>query len=145
MSLLDGKELLINEKESLPALTCGQSQKFSASLEPHEFVFFSEKLNYLELVRLQSKLCFCHSPHRSVTYSHVTSDLSHGNPRISLNLLFDGLTILGSVHRMFSFTSWTSTIIAKLFETADCIKHCLPRHIKLTNDLTLSFSSLKLL
>ncbi|GBN26909.1 hypothetical protein AVEN_170184-1 [Araneus ventricosus] len=58
MSLLDGKELLISEKESLPALTCGPSQKFSASLEPHEFVLFSEKLNVLELVRLQSKLCF---------------------------------------------------------------------------------------
>ncbi|GBN26347.1 hypothetical protein AVEN_233383-1 [Araneus ventricosus] len=56
MSLLDGKELLISEKESLPVLTYGLSQKFSASLEPHEFVFFSEKLNFLELVRLQSAI-----------------------------------------------------------------------------------------
>ncbi|GBM45341.1 hypothetical protein AVEN_172960-1 [Araneus ventricosus] len=128
MSLLDGKELLISEKESLPALTCAPSQKFSASLELHEFVYFSEKLNFLEHVRLQSKLCFCHSPYRLVTYSHVTSDLSHGNPRISLNSLFDGFTILGSVHCIFSSTSWTSTIIAKLFEMADCIRHCLPRH-----------------
>ncbi|GBN12861.1 hypothetical protein AVEN_182035-1 [Araneus ventricosus] len=45
MSLLDGKELLISKKEPLPALTCGPSQRFSASLEPHEF-FFSEKLNF---------------------------------------------------------------------------------------------------
>ncbi|GBN10606.1 hypothetical protein AVEN_232510-1 [Araneus ventricosus] len=110
VSLLDGKGLLISEKESLPAaLTCSPSQKFSASLEPHEFTVFSEKLNFLELVRLQSKLCFCHSQHRSVTYSHVTSDLSHGNPRISLNSLFDGFTILGSVHRMFSSTSWNGS------------------------------------
>ncbi|GBN76156.1 Peptidyl-prolyl cis-trans isomerase FKBP4 [Araneus ventricosus] len=36
MSLLDGKELLISEKGSLPALICGLSQKFSVFLEPHE-------------------------------------------------------------------------------------------------------------
>ncbi|GBM81380.1 hypothetical protein AVEN_167360-1 [Araneus ventricosus] len=46
MSLLDGRKLRISEKESLPELTCGQSQKFSASLEPHELVFFNEKLNF---------------------------------------------------------------------------------------------------
>ncbi|GBM13761.1 hypothetical protein AVEN_90023-1 [Araneus ventricosus] len=63
MSLLDGEELLISEKESLPALTCSPSKKFSASLESHEFVFFNENMNFLELLRLQSKLCFCHSPH----------------------------------------------------------------------------------
>ncbi|GBM13760.1 hypothetical protein AVEN_90022-1 [Araneus ventricosus] len=88
MSLLDSEELLINGKESLPVLTCGLSQKFSASLELHEFVFFSEKWKFLELVRIQPKLCFCHSPHRSVTYSHVTSDLPHGSPLISLNSRF---------------------------------------------------------
>ncbi|GFV92494.1 uncharacterized protein TNCV_1743991 [Trichonephila clavipes] len=80
MNLLNRKELTISEKESLPTLTFGSSQKFSASSEPYEF-FFSEKLNFSQLVRLQSKLRFCYSSHRSVTYSHVTSDLSHGNPR----------------------------------------------------------------
>ncbi|GFT10099.1 RNase H domain-containing protein [Trichonephila clavipes] len=39
MNLLNRKALLINEKESLPALTCCPSQKFSASSEPYEFVF----------------------------------------------------------------------------------------------------------
>ncbi|GFV98596.1 uncharacterized protein TNCV_1452821 [Trichonephila clavipes] len=93
MNLLNRKELLISEKKSLPELTCEPSQKFSASPDPQEFVFFSEKLNYSQLVRLQSKLRFCYSPHRSVTYSHVTSDLSQGNPLISLDSLFNGLTI----------------------------------------------------
>ncbi|GFT99536.1 uncharacterized protein TNCV_3239721 [Trichonephila clavipes] len=93
-NLLNCKELLISEKESLPALTCRTSQKFSASSKRYEFIFFSEKLNFLQLVRLQSKLSFCYSPHRSVTYSHVPSDLSHGNLRISLNSLFDGLKTL---------------------------------------------------
>ncbi|GFU21757.1 uncharacterized protein TNCV_3123471 [Trichonephila clavipes] len=93
IKLLNRKELLINEKESLPALTFGPSQKFSASSEPYEFVFFSEKLYFSQLVRLQFKLHFCYPPHRSVTYAHVTSDLSHRNPRLSLDSLFDGLTI----------------------------------------------------
>ncbi|GFU61499.1 uncharacterized protein TNCV_2287941 [Trichonephila clavipes] len=92
MNSLDRKELLIIEKESLPVLTCGPSQKFSASSVPFKFVFFSEKLNFSQLVRLQSKLRFCYSLHRSVTYSHVTSYPSHGNPRISLDSLFDSLT-----------------------------------------------------
>lgn len=39
VSLLDGKELLISKNESLPVLTGGMSQKFSASLELHEFFF----------------------------------------------------------------------------------------------------------
>ncbi|GFS57627.1 uncharacterized protein TNCV_1402561 [Trichonephila clavipes] len=93
MNLLNRKEFLISGKESLPALTQGPSQKFSASSEPYEFVFFSEKLKFSQLVRFQSKFRFCYSPHRSVTYSHVTSDLSHGNPEISLDSLFDGLTL----------------------------------------------------
>ncbi|GFX54553.1 uncharacterized protein TNCV_792401 [Trichonephila clavipes] len=46
INLLNRKELLISEKESLPTLTCRPSQKFSASSEPHEFIFFSEKLNF---------------------------------------------------------------------------------------------------
>ncbi|GFU97445.1 uncharacterized protein TNCV_1913001 [Trichonephila clavipes] len=46
MNLLNCKELLISEKESLPALTCSPSQKFSASSEPYEFVYFSGKLNF---------------------------------------------------------------------------------------------------
>ncbi|GFU41748.1 uncharacterized protein TNCV_4467741 [Trichonephila clavipes] len=37
MNLLNRKKLLISEKESLPVLTCGSSQKFSAS---PEFVLF---------------------------------------------------------------------------------------------------------
>ncbi|GFT13252.1 uncharacterized protein TNCV_4077071 [Trichonephila clavipes] len=45
MNLLNRKQLLISEKESLPVLTCSPSQKFSAS-EPYEFVLFSEKLNF---------------------------------------------------------------------------------------------------
>ncbi|GFW57636.1 uncharacterized protein TNCV_2925551 [Trichonephila clavipes] len=60
MNLVNRKVLLISEKESLPALTCGPSQKFSASLELYEFVFISEKLNFSQLVRLQSKLRFCY-------------------------------------------------------------------------------------
>ncbi|GFU61839.1 uncharacterized protein TNCV_4564841 [Trichonephila clavipes] len=85
MNLLNREELLISEKESLPTLTCGPSQKFSASSEPYEFVSFSEKMNFSQLVRHQSKLRFCYSLHRSVTYFHVTNDLSHGSPRISLD------------------------------------------------------------
>ncbi|GFU71510.1 hypothetical protein TNCV_1819921 [Trichonephila clavipes] len=46
MNLFIRKELLISEKDSLQGLTCGPSQKFSASSEPYEFVFFSEKLNF---------------------------------------------------------------------------------------------------
>ncbi|GFW20973.1 hypothetical protein TNCV_1714801 [Trichonephila clavipes] len=69
------KKLLINEKESLPALTCGLSQKVSVSSEPYE----------------------CVSP-----------------------------------------TSWTSTIIAKLFETANCIRHCLPRTATAGSDVVQS-------
>ncbi|GFV66435.1 uncharacterized protein TNCV_3509091 [Trichonephila clavipes] len=84
---------IISEKESLLALICGPFQKFSLPLELYEFVFFSEKLNFSQLVRFQSKLRFCYSPHPSVAYSHLTSDMSHGNPRISLDSLFDGLTI----------------------------------------------------
>ncbi|GFS94778.1 uncharacterized protein TNCV_4456601 [Trichonephila clavipes] len=129
MNLLNRTELLISEKDYLLTLTCGSSQKFSASSEPNEFVFFSEKLNFSQLVRLQSKLGFCYSPHRSVTYSYVKSDLSHGNPRISLDSLFHGLTIPCSVYSAFSPTSWTSPIIAKLFETPDCIRHFLSRYI----------------
>ncbi|GFT54003.1 uncharacterized protein TNCV_153641 [Trichonephila clavipes] len=77
MNLLTRKELLISEKESLPVLTCGPSQK-SASSEPYAFAFFNDKLNFSQLVRLQFNLLFCYSPHRSVTYSHVTkpSDFS---------------------------------------------------------------------
>ncbi|GFV45939.1 uncharacterized protein TNCV_1977751 [Trichonephila clavipes] len=37
INLLNCKELLISEKESFPALTCGLSQKFSASPEPIAF------------------------------------------------------------------------------------------------------------
>ena len=40
MILLNSKELLISEKDFLSLLTCGPSQKFSAVLEPPEFVFF---------------------------------------------------------------------------------------------------------
>ncbi|GFW40204.1 uncharacterized protein TNCV_5118871 [Trichonephila clavipes] len=46
LNLLNRKELLISEKKSFPALTCGPSQKFSASSQPYELVFFSEKLNF---------------------------------------------------------------------------------------------------
>ncbi|GFW37117.1 uncharacterized protein TNCV_5020151 [Trichonephila clavipes] len=53
MNLLKRKDLIISEKESLPALTSGPSQKFSASSEPYEFVFFSEKLNFSQLNRLR--------------------------------------------------------------------------------------------
>ncbi|GFS84127.1 uncharacterized protein TNCV_2365121 [Trichonephila clavipes] len=69
MNLLKCKKLLISEKESLPTLTCGSSQKVSASSDPYKFVFFSEKLNFSKVVRLQSKLRFFYSPHRSVNYS----------------------------------------------------------------------------
>ncbi|GFV90159.1 uncharacterized protein TNCV_4378751 [Trichonephila clavipes] len=93
MNLLNRKELLISEKESLPAPLAAPSQKFSISSEPHEFVFCSDGLNSTQLVRLQSKLPFCYSPHQSVFCSHATSDLSHGNLRISLDSLFDSLTI----------------------------------------------------
>ncbi|GFW22098.1 uncharacterized protein TNCV_1632291 [Trichonephila clavipes] len=41
MNLLNRKELLISEKESLPALTCGPSQKLSASPELVPWVLFS--------------------------------------------------------------------------------------------------------
>ncbi|GFU62212.1 uncharacterized protein TNCV_2474431 [Trichonephila clavipes] len=80
MSLLNHKKLLISEKESLPALICGPSEKFSASPELYEFVclFFSEKLDFPQLVRLQSKLRFFYLLHRSVAYSLVTSNLSRG-------------------------------------------------------------------
>ncbi|GFX20426.1 uncharacterized protein TNCV_3487841 [Trichonephila clavipes] len=50
MNLLNCKELLIGDKESLPTMTCGPSRKFSASSEPYELVFFSEKLNFSQLV-----------------------------------------------------------------------------------------------
>ncbi|GFT28473.1 uncharacterized protein TNCV_428871 [Trichonephila clavipes] len=46
INFLDRKELLISEKESLPAQTCTPSQRFSASSEPYKFVFFSEKLDF---------------------------------------------------------------------------------------------------
>ncbi|GFU41759.1 uncharacterized protein TNCV_894201 [Trichonephila clavipes] len=82
MNLLNRKKLLISEKESLPVLTCGSSQKFSAS---PEFVLFSEKLNFSQLIGLQSKPCFCYSHHQSVSYFHLKGNLSHGNPRISLD------------------------------------------------------------
>ncbi|GFU08229.1 uncharacterized protein TNCV_3766661 [Trichonephila clavipes] len=88
MNLLNRKELLIGKKESHPALTCCLSQKSSASSEPYEFVFFSEKLNFSPLVRLHSKLPFCFSPPPAVTYCLITSN--HGNPWISLDSLFDG-------------------------------------------------------
>ncbi|GFT22064.1 uncharacterized protein TNCV_3271251 [Trichonephila clavipes] len=94
MNLLNRKGLLISEKESVPMLSCGTSQKFSASLEPYELVFLSEKLNFLQLAMFKSKLRFCYSPYQSVTYSHVTSDLSHRNSRISLDSLFDFLMVL---------------------------------------------------
>ncbi|GFV72603.1 uncharacterized protein TNCV_4937791 [Trichonephila clavipes] len=95
MIVLSRTELLIIEKESLPVVPCGPFQKFSETSEPFEFVFFSEKLNFSQLVRLQSKLRFCFSPHRSFTYSHTTSDLSHGNSRISLDsLLYMALRFL---------------------------------------------------
>ncbi|GFX10370.1 uncharacterized protein TNCV_1867651 [Trichonephila clavipes] len=90
MNLLNRKEFLMSEKESLPSLTCGPSEKFSASSEPYEFVFFSAKLIFSHLLRLEFKLRFCYSSHRSVTYSHVNSDLSHGNSQISLDSFFDG-------------------------------------------------------
>ncbi|GFW76418.1 uncharacterized protein TNCV_1581971 [Trichonephila clavipes] len=67
MNLLNPNELLISEKESLPVV-------FS---EHYEFNFFSEELKFSQLVRLQSKLRFCYSPVRYVTYSRVKSDLSH--------------------------------------------------------------------
>ncbi|GFT28422.1 uncharacterized protein TNCV_428411 [Trichonephila clavipes] len=54
MNLLKRKELLIIDKESLPVLTCGPSQKFSTSSEPYEFLFFSENLNFSQLVRFHS-------------------------------------------------------------------------------------------
>ncbi|GFT21065.1 transposable element Tcb2 transposase [Trichonephila clavipes] len=40
MNLLNREELLISEKESIPAINCGPSQKFSAPSEPYELVFF---------------------------------------------------------------------------------------------------------
>ncbi|GFS65734.1 hypothetical protein TNCV_3853771 [Trichonephila clavipes] len=59
--LLNCKTLPIIEKESLPVLIYGSSQKLSASLEPYEFVVFSEKLNFSQLVKLQSNIRFCYS------------------------------------------------------------------------------------
>ncbi|GFT13253.1 hypothetical protein TNCV_4077081 [Trichonephila clavipes] len=44
-----------------------------------------------------------------------------------MDSLFDGLMIPRSAYSAFLSTSWTLTIIAKLFETTDCIRHCLPR------------------
>ncbi|GFT67349.1 uncharacterized protein TNCV_2360071 [Trichonephila clavipes] len=121
MYLLNRQELLLIEKEFLPTLTFGPSQKSSSSSVLCEFFFFffSKKLKFSQLA---TKLRFCYSPHRSVTYSHVTSDLSHGN----LGFPWTRFSIPLSVYRAFSSTSWTSTIIAKLFETADYIRHCLP-------------------
>ncbi|GFU13226.1 uncharacterized protein TNCV_2965891 [Trichonephila clavipes] len=92
MNLLNGKELLVIEKESLSADLWPLSKVFSI-FEAVRVFFFSEKMNFSLLVRLQSKLHFCYSPYQSVIYSKVTSDLSHGNPRVSLDSIFDGLTI----------------------------------------------------
>ncbi|GFW00843.1 uncharacterized protein TNCV_1760811 [Trichonephila clavipes] len=88
MNWLNRKQLHISANESLPMLTWSPSQNFSASSEPYKFLFFfSEKLNFSQLVRLQYKLRFCYSPHLSVTFPHVTSDLSDGNPQTSLDSL----------------------------------------------------------
>ncbi|GFT17938.1 uncharacterized protein TNCV_4910951 [Trichonephila clavipes] len=66
MNLLDRKELLVSVKESLPTLTCGPVSKVFGIFGA--VFFFNEKLNFRQLVRLQFKLRFCYSPHRSVAY-----------------------------------------------------------------------------
>ncbi|GBO40663.1 hypothetical protein AVEN_57258-1 [Araneus ventricosus] len=96
MSLLDGKELLISEKESLPALTCGPSQKFSASLEPHKFVSFSEKLNFLELERRKEQHW-----HKLATPTRpqIANDNRNSNNNIAQRLTVDQLVMRSRLQR----------------------------------------------
>ncbi|GFX89687.1 hypothetical protein TNCV_3711191 [Trichonephila clavipes] len=81
----------------------------------------------------QSKLRFCYSPHRSVTYSHVTSDLSHG---------FSGLAFRWSYNPLQCvFAHFLDVdLIAKLLETTDFIGHCLPSRISARHVFTILIS-----
>ena len=77
--LLDGEQLLVREQDALPSLSSGPTLELATSLEPHTFVFIGEQLNFLELVRHEVKLPFCHLSHQFTFHSGFTGDFSHGD------------------------------------------------------------------
>ncbi|GFX86241.1 hypothetical protein TNCV_2561231 [Trichonephila clavipes] len=113
---------LIIEKESVPVLTCSSSQKFSASSEPPRSVF---TIPLTDLSRIPISRVIC-----------LVETLGSLWTRFSMVLrLLEVFTV--RVHPLPDIDHH-----CKLFETADYIRHCLPRYIKQTN-VSLAETTLK--
>ncbi|GFT18061.1 uncharacterized protein TNCV_4837961 [Trichonephila clavipes] len=93
MILLSRKELLTSKKESFLTLTCGPSQKFSGSSEPHECFFFSVKAELFATCKasVQAPFLLFTSPICHLFPCHERS--VSWKPPVSLDSFFDGSMI----------------------------------------------------
>ena len=119
VGLFDGKQLFIREQNSLPVQRCEATKESSTSFQSYTLVVSSQKLNTMELARLELKLLFDYLEGRFARDTGFTSNFSHRHCRISLDAFFDHLVVPSDVAYSLSATSQAETGVAEILEPFD--------------------------